>query len=151
VTLTETVDRDIVAALKAGRRNEVDPLRLLKAAMKNSEVAKGAPLTNDEALGVVRQQVKQRHDSIAVYERVGRPDRAGDERAELQILQRYLPPQVDDAAIQAVLTEVLAETGAAGPGDVGKVMPVAMARLRGQADGRRVNALAREMLQQRAG
>lgn len=149
MALEDQVDRDLVTALKAHDRTTLATLRLLKAAAKNAEVAKRGPLSDEEYADVIRRQVKLRREAAAEYEKAGRTDSAAQERDEMAVLETYLPTQLDDSAIRAVVESVIAETGAAGPGDLGKVMKAAMPRLRGQADGARVNAIARQSLEQR--
>jgi uncharacterized protein len=146
VTLPDQIDRELVDALKSGDRTKVATLRLLKAAAKNAEVEKRRPLNEDEYLDVVRRQVKLRREAAAEYERGGRPESAEQERAEGAILERYLPAQLDDESVRAVLETAIAATAAAGPGDIGKVMARAMPALKGKADGARVKGLARELL-----
>jgi uncharacterized protein YqeY len=148
VTLPVEIDRELRDALKGGDRTKVATLRLLKAAAKNAEVEKRRPLTEDEYLDVVRRQVKLRREAATEYDRAGRPESADQERAELAILERYLPAQLDDEAVRAIIESAIAETSASGPGDIGKVMARAMPALRGKADGARVNKLAREILVQ---
>jgi uncharacterized protein len=149
VVLEEQVDRDLVTALKQQDRTTLSTLRLLKAAAKNAQVAKRAPLSDEEYIDVIRRQVKLRREAAAEYDKAGRAESAAQERAELGVLEQYLPDQIDDDAIREAVRSAIAETGASGPGDLGKVMRVAMPRLRGQADGSRVNAIARQSLEQR--
>jgi uncharacterized protein len=148
VALEDRVDRDLVTALKGQDRTTLATLRLLKAAAKNAQVAKRAPLSDEEYIDVIRRQVKLRREAATEYDKAGRAESAAQERAELGVLERYLPAQMDDDAIREIVRSAIAETEAAGPGDLGKVMRVAMPRLRGQADGSRVNAIARQTLEQ---
>ena len=149
MSLTEQIDREFVAALRAQDRTKLATLRLLKAAAKNVEVEKRRPLTEVEFQDVIRRQAKLRREAIVEYERADRAESAEQERAELHILESYLPKQLDDAAIRAVLEDAIAQTGASGPGALGKVMAAAMPALKGKADGARVNSLARELLLRR--
>lgn len=148
MALEDRVDKDLVTALKGQDRTTLSTLRLLKAAAKNAQVAKRAPLSDEEYVEVIRRQVKLRREAAAEYDKAGRGESAAQERAELGVLERYLPAQMDDEAIRDVVQSAIAETEASGPGDLGKVMRVAMPRLRGQADGSRVNAIARQALEQ---
>jgi uncharacterized protein YqeY len=148
VPLEVQVDRDLVAALKEQDRTTLATLRLLKAAAKNAQVAKRAPLSDEEYVEVIRRQVKLRREAAAEYEKAGRAESAAQEREELSVLERYLPAQMDDDAIRRNVQLAIAETGATGPGDLGKVMKAVMPRVRGQADGARVNAIVRQSLEQ---
>lgn len=148
MSLENQVDKDLVTALKQQDRTTLSTLRLLKAAAKNAQVAKRAPLSDEEYTDVIRRQVKLRREAAVEYDKAGRAESAAQERAELGVLEQYLPTQVDDDAIREVVRSAIAEAGASGPGDLGKVMRIAMPRLRGQADGSRVNAIARESLEQ---
>lgn len=148
MALENQVDRDLVTALKQQDRTTLSTLRLLKAAAKNAQVAKRAPLSDEEYVDVIRRQVKLRREAAAEYDKAGRAESAAQERDEMRVLEAYLPTQLDDDAIRAAVEAAIAETGATGPGDLGKVMKAAMPRLRGQADGTRVNAIARQSLEQ---
>ncbi len=149
MALEDRVDRDLVTALKGGDRTALSTLRLLKAAAKNAQVAKRAPLSEDEYADVIRRQVKLRREAATEYDRAGRAQSAAQELDEMRVLEAYLPAQLDDDAVRAAVEAAIAETGAEGPGDLGKVMKAAMPQLRGQADGARVNTIARQLLQQR--
>jgi uncharacterized protein YqeY len=144
--LPTRVDADLVVALKARDQTTLDTLRLLKTAAKNAEVARRRPLTDDEYVDVIRQQVKMRRDAASEYDRAGRTEQAAQERAESAVLQGYLPPQMDASQIRETVRTVIDETGSSGPGDLGKVMAGAMRRLKGKADGADIQAAARELL-----
>jgi uncharacterized protein YqeY len=147
VALEDQVDQDLVAALKQQDRTTLSTLRLLKAAAKNAQVAKRGSLSDEEYLDVIRRQVKLRREAAEEYDRAGRSQNAAQERDEMRVLEGYLPAQLDDDTVRTELEAAIAATGASGPGDLGKVMKAAMPRLRGQADGARVSAIARQMLQ----
>lgn len=136
--------------MKARDAVRLSTLRLLKAAAKNAQVEKRAPLTEDEFLAVLRRQAKMRREAASEYDRANRADLANQERAELAILTTYLPREIDDSTITAAVDQAIAETGATGPGEIGKVMSRVMPQLRGQADGSRVNQIVRERLASRA-
>ena len=116
------------------------------AAFQNAEIASGAALDEDAALAVVAKQAKQRRESIEEFRKGGRQDLVDKEEAELAILATYLPQQVTREEVTAAAREVIEETGASGPSDLGKVMPVLMKRFSGRADGREVNEVVRELL-----
>lgn len=122
-------------------------LRLLKAALMNREIERGHALDESESLQVVASLVKQRKDSIEQFTRGGRQDLVDKETSEIRVLDAYLPPAADPAAVERAVVDAIRETGAASPTDMGRVMKAAMARLAGQTvDGKAVNELARRKL-----
>lgn len=122
-------------------------LRMLKAALMNKEVERGHALDDSDTRQVVASLVKQRRDSIEQFVKGGRQDLADKEAAEIRVLDAYLPPAADPAAIERAIAEAITETGAASPKDMGRVMKAAMARLAGQTvDGKTVNELVRRKL-----
>ena len=148
--MTSFVDRitkDIADAMRQKDQQSLAPLRMLKAAIMNREVEKGRALDEAESLQVVGSLVKQRRDSIEQFRAGGRADLAEREEAEITLLERYLPPAADDAAIGSAIDAAIADTGAAGPKDMGKVMKAAMARLAGMTvDGRRLSEVVKKKL-----
>jgi len=122
-------------------------LRMLKAALTNREVERGRTLTDAESLQVVASLVKQRKDSISQFTSAGRQDLADKEAAEIRVLETYLPPAVDPAAVEQAVADAVRETGATSPKDMGKVMKAVMEKLAGQnVDGKTVNELVRRNL-----
>ncbi|HZT68687.1 MAG TPA: GatB/YqeY domain-containing protein [Terriglobia bacterium] len=147
MTIAEKVEKDLVTAMKAREELRLSVLRMAKTALKNKQVELGKPLTDDQALAVLRTLVKQRRDSIEQFRKGGREDLATKEEAEAAILQSYLPAEATDEEIGAAVAAAIAETGASGPQDLGKVMKAAMAKLAGKnADGKRVNQMVRARL-----
>ena len=145
-SLADRIQSDLVGAMKAHESVVVSTLRLLKSAVKHAEVEKRAPLTDEEFLSVITRQAKMRREAAAEYERASRPELAAQEREELTVLQQYLPAQLDDDAIRKIVQTAIQTTGASNPREMGRVMAAAMPQLRGQADGARVGAIARELL-----
>jgi uncharacterized protein YqeY len=142
---------DVSAAIgDAMRKQEVvrlGALRMLKAAFMNREVERGHALDDDEARQVVAVLVKQRKDSIDQFTKGGRDDLAKKEAAEIAVLEVYLPPAADPAAIERAVSDAIAEVGATSAKDLGKVMKAAMARLAGQSvEGKAINELVRQRL-----
>jgi uncharacterized protein YqeY len=150
LALSDQVDRDLVNAMKAHDTVRLSTLRLLKAAAKNAQVEKRAPLTEDEYLTILRRQAKMRREAAGEYDRAKRADLADQERAELAILDTYLPKEIDDSVIAVAVDQAINEIGATGPGEIGKVMSRVMPQLRGQADGSRINRIVRERLASRS-
>ena len=149
MTMIDRIGTDLAAAIKAREAVRVDVLRMAKAALKNREIEKRAPLDEPEALRVLQQLVKQREDSAAQFRSANRPELAEKESAEIGFLKGYLPAEVSDEAIKAAVEAAVAETGAASAKDMGKVMKAALAALQqsGQpVDGKRVNEAVRARL-----
>ncbi|MBI2833688.1 MAG: GatB/YqeY domain-containing protein [Acidobacteria bacterium] len=145
--LLDEVNKHITSAMRARDQHRLDALRMLKAALVNRDIEKGRDLDEAEERQVVATLVKQRRDSIEQFTRGGRADLVDKESREIEILQRYLPPAVDPAAIEATVDAVIAELGASGARDIGPVMKGVMSRLAGQTvDGKAINELVRRKL-----
>jgi uncharacterized protein YqeY len=148
--IVDEVSAGIADAMRRQDRTRLGALRMLKAAFMNRAVEAGHDLNDDEARQVVRALVKQRKDSIEQFEKGGRQDLVGKETAELAILETFLPPPVDQQAIEQAVIEAIRETGATSAKDMGRVMKAAMASLAtmtGQmVDGKAVNELVRAKL-----
>ncbi len=130
------------------RRNTI---RMVEAAIKNAEIEKrGTELAESDILAILQRQVKQRRESIEQFTQGGREDLAENERVEISIIEAYLPQQLSRDEVELRARSVIAEVGAAGPGDRGKVMGMLMKDLRGQADGSLVNAVVGELLAEAA-
>ena len=145
--LFDRIGQDITAAMRAKDQARLAPLRMAKAALMNREVEKGRALEEPEVEQVIASLIKQRRDSIEQFTKGGRPELAAREAAEITLLETYLPPPVDRAAIEAAVDAVVAETGASGAKDLGRVMKGVMSKLAGQTvDGKVVNQLVRQKL-----
>ena len=147
MTLTEQVNADIAAAMKAKDAARLSALRMVKAAIMNKEVEKGRGLEDPEVLQVLGSLVKQRRDSVDQFAKAGRTDLVDKETAEIRILEEYLPPAASAAEIDAAVAAAIAETGAASARDMGKVMKAVMPKLAGKnADGKTINEAVRRKL-----
>lgn len=148
MSLNERLTEDMKAAMKAGPAGKVrlDTIRFLKAALKNLEIDKKAPLTDEDVLGVITKQVKQLKDSIEEFEKAGRTDLVDKAKAEVEVLSGYLPAQMDAEAVRELARQIVAEVGAQGPKDMGKVMGPLVARTKGRADGKLVQQIVKELL-----
>ncbi len=147
MTIVEQVEKDLVAAMKAREELRLSVLRMTKTALKLKQVELGKPLSDDQAVAVLRSLVKQRRDSVEQFRKGRREDLATKEEAEIEILQGYLPAEASEEEIGAAVAAAIEETGAAGPQDLGKVMKAAMSKLAGKnADGKRVNQMVRAKL-----
>lgn len=139
-------ENDLKTALKAGDKTKVATLRLLIAALKNDRIEKGRDLTGDDIEAVVRRAVKQRKDSIEQYARGGRQDLVDAEKAELAVLEGYLPKGLTDQDLETAIREIVAEKGFSSARHVGLLMKELMTRHRGKVDGKRAQELARQIL-----
>jgi uncharacterized protein len=147
MSLIERLTRTIAEAMKARDQARLSPLRMLKAALMNREVERGGTLTDAEELQVVATMVKQRKESIDQFAKGRRPDLVEKETAELAVLETYLPPALAAEDLERIVSDVVAETGATSPKDIGKVMKGVMARLAGtHVDGRAISELVRTKL-----
>ena len=149
MTLVERITQDLTAAMKAQDAARTSTLRMAKAALMNRQIDKHGALDDAEAVKVLQTLVKQREDSAEQYAKGGRAELAEKERAEMALLKVYLPAEVTDEEIAAAVEKAVAETGAASPKDMGKVMKAALAVLAASgkaADGKRVNEAVRKRL-----
>jgi hypothetical protein len=146
MTLQEKIEKDYLVAYKAHEEVRVAVLRMLKTAAKNRQVELLRLLTDEEMLEVVARQVKQRQESIDQFRQAGRIEMAEREEAEMACLKGYLPTQLTPEETASAVDEAIAETGAASPREMGKVMQAVMARHKGRIDGKVVNELVRQKL-----
>ena len=146
MSLAETFRTQLAEAMRSGDTLRRDTMRLLIASLSNARIAAQHDLSDDEVIGVLRREVKQRRDSIEEYTKGRRLDLVAQEQAELGIIEAYLPADVPEEDVRAAAAAVIAEVGASGPGDVGKVMRPLLQRLGGAVDGRRANEIVRELL-----
>ena len=145
--LADQVNTDIAAAMKAKDAARLSALRMMKAAITNKGVEKGHDLDDAEVLQVLASLVKQRRDSIEQFSKAGRTDLVARETAEIAVIDEYLPPAASAEEIDAAVAAAIAETGAASPKDMGKVMKAVMPKLAGKnADGRTINEAVRRKL-----
>ena len=147
MSLYQRLDQALKEAIKNQQPVATSTLRLLKSAIRYREVDVRRPLTEAELQATINTQVKQRREAVAEYTKAGRPELAKQEEEELSVLLSFLPPQLSPEEMAAEVAAVIAELGATGPNDLGKVMKNAMARLAGRADGK----VIREIAQQRLG
>ena len=144
--LRERVTEDVKLAMKGRETERLGTLRLLTAAMKQREVDERITLDDAGVVAVIEKMLKQRNDSVAQYEKAGRQDLADAEKREMAILQAYLPQQLTEAEVAAIVAEAVAAAGAAAPSDMGKVMAIVKPKLAGRADMGRVSALVKAKL-----
>lgn len=148
MSLRERIETDLKTAMKARDTDTVGTLRMALAAIKTEAAAAGSggQVPDQRVEELLAKEVKQRVESAEAYEAGGRDDLAAKERREVEILRSYLPEQMSDDELAAVVDEAIAEAGATGPGDMGQVMGAVMPKVKGRADGKQVNAMVRERL-----
>uniref|UniRef100_A0A7C2WHP8 GatB/YqeY domain-containing protein n=1 Tax=Thermorudis sp. TaxID=1969470 RepID=A0A7C2WHP8_9BACT len=149
--LAERLLNDLQEAVRAGDVNRRETLRFLRADIKNVEIERGRPLTDDEIVEVIRRQIRLRRDAIEQFAQGSRQDLVEREQAQIAVLQEYLPPQLSDEELLRLAREVAREVEAAGPRDMGRLMPVLRERVGSRAEGRAIAEAARQALAELAG
>ncbi len=146
MTLKERITEDMKAAMRASEKERLSTIRLVQAAIKQREVDERITLDDTQVLVVLEKMVKQRKESIAQFEQGGRKDLADKERREIELLQAYLPAQLSDSELDALIRDAVAATGAASIKDMGKVMGVVKSKAAGRADMAAVSARVKAVL-----
>jgi len=147
--LKDQIPEDLKNALRNKNTLELSVLRMLQAALKNREIDnKKETLSDEDVVSVVGSEIKKRRDAVHEFEKVNRADAADQEKAEIEILMKYMPQQMNEEEIRAVVTSAIEETNAESMKDIGNVMKVLMPTVKGKADGSVVNKIVREMLDQ---
>ena len=162
MTLKEHINQDLIEAIKGKDKDKALVLLTLNAAIKNAEINKRSKvgkteegleklgelsmLGDEEVIGVLASQIKQRRDSIAEFEKGNRQDLADKEKKEIEILMHYMPAQMSEEEVRKVVASAIAKTGASSPKDMGKVMGAIMKDVKGKADGTLVSKIVKEML-----
>jgi hypothetical protein len=145
-TIKESLTSDLKASMRSGDRQRRDTLRLLLAAVKQVEVDQRTTLDDQQLQALLHKEAKKRQESIADFTRAGRPEAADTERAELAIIEGYLPAQATPEEITSRAAAIIEEKGLSGPRAIGLVMKQMMAEFQGTADGRQVNEIVRKLL-----
>ena len=146
MSLMDELNQDLKEAMKAKDKLRTETIRSLKSAFKYAELETEGAFGDEEQLAVVMKQAKQRRDAISEFEKAGRDDLIEKEAAELKIMEKYLPQQLDEAEIKARVQAIIDEVGVTDMKGLGQVMGPAMAAMKGQADGKVVNKIVRELL-----
>ncbi len=146
MSLKQRLTDDMKAAMKSGDKASLAVIRLINAAIKQKEVDERIELDDAAVIAVLDKMVKQRKDSVTQYEAANREDLAQVERDEIVVIERYIPAKMGEAEILAAIESAIAETGATGPADMGKLMGPLKAKLAGQADMGQVSALVKKRL-----
>lgn len=145
--LFERIQKDMYASMKAGDKTKAGTLRVAIAGLKDKRIAKREDLSEDEQVKVIQTLVKQRRESIEMYNKGDRQDLVDREKKEISFLEVYLPAQMSTEDLKIMIAGIISETGASGMADIGKVMPIIMQKGAGKVDGKTAQALARELLQ----
>ncbi len=147
MSLVQQIEQDMKTAMKQKDKQVLSTLRLLRATIKKEEIDKRTTFSDDQVLDVIVRAIKQRRDSVAEYTRAGREDLAEKEQSEIDILTRYLPKQLSESELRALIQETIEAVGAKTKKDLGKVMGAVLPKVKGKADGKTVNQLVREYLE----
>ena len=142
----EKFQEDLKEALRKGDTTRRNTIRLILSALNYSQIAKGAPLEEGDVLAVLQKEATRRRESIEAFSKGNRPDLVAQEKAELQVILGYLPPPLTREEIAQAARQAIADSGAQGPRDMGKVMGRLMPQLKGRAEGQEVNAIVQELL-----
>lgn len=146
MSLNDRLTEDIKKAMKAKYKQRLTTLRMIKSSLKNEAIKLGKELSADDELTVLSRELKQRKDSLQEYEKAGRDDLAAGERAEIEIIETYMPEPLSDEELENIVQDAISKLGASGKQDMGKVMGAIMPKVKGKADGTRVNKLVQQHL-----
>jgi uncharacterized protein YqeY len=144
MSLSEQIQKDMYAAMKNGEKDKTVTLRSALSKLKDKRIDKQDDLSEQEELQVIKTMVKQRYESIEMYEKGGRDDLVAKEKTELEILETFLPQMMGAEELGTLINAVIAETGATSMSDIGKIMPEVMKRSAGRADGKLAQSLVRD-------
>jgi len=147
MSLFDTIQSDMYAAMKSGDKHKTGTLRVALSKLKDKKIEKREDLSDVEALKIIQNLVKQRKEAADIYKENGRNDLMENENAELEILNAYLPQMMSEDDLRVLVKKVVEETGASGLSDIGKVMPEVMKQSAGKADGKMAQSIVRELLQ----
>ena len=147
MSLFDTIQSDMYAAMKSGDKHKTGTLRVTLSTLKDKKIEKREDLTDVEAIKIIQNLVKQRKEAADIYKENGRNDLMENENAELEILNSYLPQMMSEDDLRVLVKKVVEDTGASSLSDIGKVMPEVMKQSAGKADGKMVQSIVRELLQ----
>lgn len=145
--IMERLTQDMKTAMKNKDKTRLSVIRMVRSSMKNEEIKLQRNLTEEDALGILSRELKQQKDSLQEFEQAGRDDLAAKAKAEIAILEDYLPEPLTEEEIQSIVRAAIQESGASSKADMGKVMKLVMPQVKGRADGKVVNRTVLEMLQ----
>lgn len=147
MSLIERLNEDMKTAMKSQDKFRLSVIRMVRSAIKNVEIEQKKNLEDSGVLDILQREVKQRKDSLQEFEKAGRSDLVDNLKAEIAILQDYLPQQLNEEEIKVIVLQTIQETGASSKADMGKLMSALMPKVKGQADGRLVNQIVQQHLQ----
>ncbi len=145
--MLKQIQADMKQALKAGEKQQLSTLRMLLAALQNESIEKRAELTDEDILTVIQREIKQRKNSIIEFKKGNRNDLIQESELEINILTAYLPQQLSDEELETLTKQIIAETNAGSAKELGQVMSKLMPLVKGKADGTRVQAVAKKLLE----
>ncbi len=145
-TISQQLQDDLKAAMKAQDVTARETIRFTMAAIKYAEIENGGPLTEEQLLALLQRETKRRVDSIDQFRSAGRDDLVAREEEQLEVLKKYMPRELTDAELEAIVKAAITSTGASSVKDLGKVMPVVIGQVAGGADGKRISAMVRSLL-----
>lgn len=146
MSVIEQLNEDMKVAMRAKDRERLTTIRMIKSSIQNEEINKGGALDSDEVLAILTREKKQRLESYAEFEKAGREDLMEKIDTELEVVNKYLPEQLSDDEVRALVEETIEEVGAESMQDMGAVMGKVMPKVQGRADGSQINTLVREIL-----
>jgi uncharacterized protein YqeY len=146
MSLLDRLNQDIKQAMKNKDKERLTVMRMVKSSLQNEAIKFGKELSDDEELQVLTREMKQRKDSLHEFENAGRDDLVNNINNEVAVLNDYMPKQMSEEELKAVIQETIDQTGASSKADIGKVMGAIMPKIRGQADGTVVNRLVQQLL-----
>ena len=146
MSLSERLSDDMKQLMKSGDKFALSVVRMIRSAIKNVEIESRKTLSDDEVLDILSKEIKQRRDALQEFEKAGRDDLADQAKAEIDVIQRYMPQPLTDEELNAIVEETVREVGATSKSDMGKVMSAIMPKVKGRADGKQVNAAVQRFL-----
>jgi hypothetical protein len=147
MSLTEQLNADMKQAMKDQDKFRLSTIRMVRAAIKNQEIELRRPLEDNEVIDILSREVKMRRDSLQDFMKAGRDDLVKDTSAEIDIISQYLPQQLTEEEIKAIVTQTMQETGVSSKAEMGKLMGALMPKVKGRADGKQVNQIVQQLLQ----
>ncbi|EST13369.1 GatB/YqeY domain-containing protein [Sporolactobacillus laevolacticus] len=146
MSLVDRLTTDMKQAMKAREKARLSVIRMIKTSLQNESIKLGKPLSEDEALAVLTRELKQRKDSLQEFKNAGRQDLVEEVANEIAIVQSYMPEQLSEEEVEALIDETISEVGAVSKADIGKVMKAVMPKVKGRADGSVINKIVRSKL-----
>ena len=147
MNLAERLNEDMKQAMRDGNKSRLSTIRLIRAAIKNQEIELRRPLDDSDTLSILSRELKQRRESLLEFKNAGREDLVSNVSAEIEIISEYLPKQLNEEEIKAIVVQTMQETGASSKADMGKLMGALMPKVKGVADGKLVNGIVGQLLQ----